>query len=91
MGTVSAMGMVEEAGVNETTVTWHLRHNHFPPHPTYMVPIAMDAIAAYNDGEFDKEIKLPAEVHFRGYSEVEAWQIIDGLNLQSFCNHEVEL
>lgn len=90
MGHMGAIGMAEEAGVNETTITWHLLNNHFPPHDVALVPVALAAIEALNEGESARVIKLPEIVTYRGQTEVAAWQIVDGLHLDAFLANEGE-
>lgn len=50
-----ADGNIELAGA----VSWHLTSNHFPPLPTFFVPVAIAAIHAAQDGEWDEELNLP--------------------------------
>ena len=90
MGHIGAIGMAEEAGVNETTMTWHLLNNHYPPHDVALVPVALAAIDAMNEGESARVIKLPEIVTYRGQTEVAAWQIVDGLHLDAFLANEGE-
>lgn len=91
MGSLSAQAMAEHAGVNETTMTWHLRSNHFPPHPHFMVPVAMAAVDALNEGDNDREIELPKDVEFKGRTKIAAWEIAESLHLWDFVDVEVEL
>ena len=90
MGHSSAQDMAEYGGVNETTITWHLTSNHFPPHDVALVPVALAALDAMREDEPDRVIELPEIVTYRGQTEVEAWEIVSGLNLQAFLTDEGE-
>ena len=43
----------------ETAITIQLRSNHYPPVPHSMVPVCIEALDAYNEGDHDKRIPLP--------------------------------
>ena len=58
MGHLSAMDMAAHADL-DTALSWHLRSNHYPPVPTFMIPLAKAAIEAFNDGEPDRVLELP--------------------------------
>lgn len=69
----------------EAAIGWHLRSNHYPPHPAFMVPVALAAIEAVNEGDYDRVIDLPDEVVFQdGRTSVEARLIVDSLHLGAF-------
>ena len=63
MGSLGALGMadqVSEGNISlQRAVSWHLSSNHYPPHPPYMVPVALAAIEAGNEEEWDRDIELP--------------------------------
>lgn len=63
MGRLGALGMAEQVGEGNIAlrqaVSWHLTSNHYPPHPSYMVPVALAAIEAGQDEEWDRELELP--------------------------------
>lgn len=94
MGSAQAQGMAEFAGVNETTMAWHLQSNHYPPHPSFMIAPAIQAVEAINEKDPDRIIELPEGVEFRdGRSELPAWEWADALHLWDFVAEgaEVEL
>jgi hypothetical protein len=77
---MGALGMAEQvAGGNAsltTAVSWHLSSNHFPPVPAFMVPVAIAAIEAGNDEDWDRELELPLgcvehKVVIAGWNETE--------------------
>lgn len=91
MGTMSAMGMVEEAGVNELTLGWHLQSNHYPPIPKAMIPVALEAIDAYNEEDVERTISLRDICQFQGKDSAPAYEIVDYMHLHSFIDYEEEL
>jgi hypothetical protein len=72
----------------EQAITIQLRSNHYPPVPYSMVPICIDAIYAYNEGDYQKEIKLPEGVLWRGQEYAPAAAIIDSHHLDAWCNSD---
>lgn len=94
MGSQAAQDMAEVGGVNEVTMTWHLRSNHYPPHPSFMIPFALEAVEALNEEDEDRSIDLPDGAEFRdGRTALPAWEIADALHLWDFvaAGSEVEL
>ena len=65
----------------ETAITIQLRSNHYPPVPHSMVPVCIEALDAYNEGDHDKLIQLPEGVTWRGEITSPASAIIDGHHL----------
>jgi len=72
----------------EQAITIQLRSNHYPPVPYSMVPICIEAIYAYNEGDYQKEIKLPEGVLWRGQESAPAAAIIDSHHLDAWCNSD---
>lgn len=59
MGSLAAYDMVEQGVDIDVALSWHLRSNHYPPVPSFMIPLAKAAIEAFNDGEPDRVLELP--------------------------------
>ena len=60
LGAAAFAEQVDEGNVSlRTAVHWHLTSNHFPPHPTWMVPVALAAIGAVQNEDWDFDIDLP--------------------------------
>lgn len=63
MGRTQAIGFAEavDDGLIDLrgAVHYHLLHNHYPPHPAFMVPVAVAAVEAGQDEEWDQDIVLP--------------------------------
>ena len=84
MGHASAQGMVEVAGVNEMTLSWHLTSNHYPPLPTTLVPVALQAIEHAGDDEWDALLDLPEGIIFKDQSSAPVHEIISNFHLEAF-------
>jgi hypothetical protein len=85
MGSMTAIDLAtNDYGLGlETQMTIHLTSNHYPPVPTSMVPVCIEAIDAVNtDGDWDRQITLPEGVSWRGMSEVSASVIIEAHHLE---------
>lgn len=84
MGYLSALDM-REHGEEEVALRWHLGHNHFPPIPYDMIPVAKKAIANAKAGEWGKRVKLPPGVRHRAtgqYATTEA--LVRHMHLDAF-------
>lgn len=93
MGTTGAMGMSDAVNhhmVNlDAALHWHLQHNHYPPIPVGMIPVAKAAIEALNEDDCERDIELPEGVMFRdGSTSVPAWQIAESMHLYPFVDND---
>lgn len=88
MGNLQATEMANSGLDLESTLSWHLQVNHYPPVPTVMVPICMEAIDAYWEDNLDKEIALPEGVFFKGMPTAPARDIIIQHHLDAWCSEE---
>lgn len=84
MGALQASEMMEVTPDLTTLLTWHLRHNHYPPVPLAMVEVCEQAIDAILADESDNSIQLPAGTLYRGRTEAPAWAIADAHHLHTF-------
>lgn len=94
MGSQSAQDMAEFGGVNETTMSWHLQSNHYPPVPSVMIAPCLSAVDALNEEDEERLIDAPEGVEFRdGRTAVPAWQWAESFHLWDFvaAGAEVEL
>lgn len=66
----------------DTSLHYHLRHNHFPPVSAVFVDIAKQAIELANQGEYDTEIEMPNGI------TLEVRHIIEGLHLEFYLDEE---
>jgi len=68
----------------EQQISIHFSSNCYPPIPQFMVSVAIEAINACNDEQYDLEIELPAGVSFRNSTTVTAINAVDNLRLESW-------
>lgn len=85
MGRANLEGMLEIADI-DTTLSWHLQSNHYPPVPLSMIPVCKAAIDAGNEEDWDKQIELPEGVSYRGSKTAPASVIIEQHHLESFLS-----
>lgn len=89
MGRAALEGMLDPqfAMDRAAVLEWHLRSNHFPPHPRWMIPLAEQAIDACKAGEYEKLIALPEGVEHRRFGRsVPARELVEALHLAEFLN-----
>jgi hypothetical protein len=82
MGSVTALGIQESVLDLETQLAYHLQGNHYPPVPLSMVEPCIEAIDAYYDEDYRREIALPEGVFWRGQVTAPADAIIEQHHLQ---------
>lgn len=87
MGALQAQEMAELTDI-DTALTWHLRANHYPPVPIEMVAVCKEAIEAYNDYDYYREIELPLGTSYRGLTTAPASAIVDAHHLDAWIDSE---
>ena len=55
----------------------HLQYNFYPPITSSMVIPCVEAIEAYNDEDYDREIEMPQGVEYKGRDTAPAWAIVE--------------
>jgi hypothetical protein len=88
MGTLQAVEMIEHGG-REVALSWHMSSNLFPAPPSYMLPVAAEAIEAARDEDWHREIPLPAGVTWRGKTSVPARAVIKNFRLEAFLGEDI--
>lgn len=83
MGSMSAESMLEEAGLDKALV-WHLQSNHYPPIPTSMIPACLRAIENAKAGKWNKKIKLPEGVTWKGKKYTVTNALVEHAHLKTF-------
>ena len=68
----------------EQQVAIHFASNCYPPVPQFMVSVAVEAINACNDEQYDLEIELPKGVTFRNSTTLTAINAVDNLRLEAW-------
>lgn len=85
MGSNFATDLAENIDISlESAIGMHLQGNHYPPVPLSMVQPCIEAIDAYYDEDFDKEIEMPEGVSYRGKTTAPAWAIIEQHHLSAW-------
>ena len=83
MGYTTALGLAEDLSL-EAGLAYHLQANHYPPVPVSMVDACIEAIDAYYEEDFDREINLPEGISWRGQDTAPAHAIIDAHHLDAW-------
>lgn len=72
----------------EDKVSMHLRGNIYPPVPLSMVQPCVEAIDAYLDEDYSREIQLPEGISWKGITTAPAHAIVEGHRLDGFLMQE---
>jgi hypothetical protein len=83
MGYNTALDLAQELDL-ESAIGYHLQGNHYPPVPLSMVQPCIDAIDAYYEDDFNKEIEMPEGVFYKGRTTAPAWAIIEQHHLNAW-------
>lgn len=89
MGSLSAYDMAHYGSLRQG-LTWHLTSNHYPPVPSSMVQVCVEAIEAFHDEDYDRTIHLPEGVSWRNYSVVPAHVVVDEFHLDPWVSQDLE-
>jgi hypothetical protein len=87
MGYNTALDLAQEFDL-ERSIGYHLQGNHYPPVPLSMVQPCIDAIDAYYDEDYRREIDLPQGVLWRGQVTAPADAIIEQHHLNAWLPEE---
>ena len=94
MGSTLAMELSDQVAMDsiklDQALIWHLTGNHYPPVPTSMVEPCKKAIEFANDGEWNKRVKLPEGITWKGFKTAPASAIIEAHHLEFFLEQEDE-
>lgn len=75
----------DELGLDlEAAIGYHLQGNHYPPVPLSMVEPCIDAIDAYHDEDYDRLIKLPSPITWKGKDSAPASAIVEAHHLDAW-------
>jgi hypothetical protein len=86
MGLTTALALEEDLSL-ETGLAYHLQANHYPPVPVAMVQPCIDAIDAFYEEDFDREINLPEGISWRGQTTAPASAIAEAHHLDAWLPH----
>lgn len=91
MGRMSLLGMKEMMDNEDALLEWHLRHNHYPPHPLALVATAKEALAKCRAGELDSCVELPRGIQWKdGSTWVKASTLVKSFHLEDFLEQNEE-
>ena len=78
MGSNMAYDLAESDLIDlDTQIRIHLTSNHYPPVPVSMTQACLDAIDAWWDEDYNREISLPEGVSYRGNTTAPASAIVE--------------
>jgi hypothetical protein len=87
MGYSTALDLSNELDI-EVAIGYHLQGNHYPPVPLSMVEPCIEAIDAFYDEDYNREIALPEGVLWRGQVTAPASAIIEQHHLDAWLPEE---
>lgn len=88
MGSNFARDLSESVAMNQlrlrNALIYHLRGNHYPPVPLSMVDPCIRAIKYAKKGLWNKHVRLPKDVSFRGKRTAPVGDVIEAHHLEFF-------
>ena len=90
MGRNFASDLTETSLTLEQQIAIHFSSNCYPPVPQFMVSVAVEAINAVNDEQYDLEIELPPFVTFNDSTTITAINAVDNLRLEAWTYNNNE-
>lgn len=87
MGYSTALDLSNELDL-EVAIGYHLQGNHYPPVPLSMVEPCIEAIDAFYDEDYNREIALPEGISWRGQVTAPASAIVDAHHLNAWLPEE---
>ena len=87
MGYNTSLDLATELDL-EVAIGYHLQGNHYPPVPLSMVEPCIEAIDAFYDEDYNREIALPEGVLWRGQVTAPASAIIEQHHLDAWLPEE---
>jgi hypothetical protein len=87
MGYNTALDLSNELDI-EVAIGYHLQGNHYPPVPLSMVEPCIEAIDAFYDEDYNREIALPEGISWRGQVTAPASAIIEQHHLEAWLPEE---
>ena len=96
MGYSTAVDMDNNTDTLEDALKMHFRGNCYPPIPSAMVPVGVEAINNVVEAEIcrdydmlDAPIQLPEGIEFRGSNTVSSIDAVEKLFLGAFVDNEL--
>lgn len=88
MGLMTTLAISEFELPLEDQIGMHLRGNLYPPVPMSMIKPCVEAIDAYLDEDYSREIELPEGISWKGITTAPAHAIVEGHRLDGFLMQE---
>lgn len=89
MGSNFATDLAENIDISlEQAIGYHLQGNHYPPVPLSMVQPCIEALDAYYEEDFNREIEMPEGVSYKGKTTAPAFAIIEQHHLNAWLPEE---
>ena len=67
-------------------VSYHLQHNHYPPVPTNMIPVCMQALEECVHGDMHELLDLPEDTTYKGATNAPAYAICESHHMYDFVH-----
>lgn len=83
------LSLMEEMPIVQQ-INLHLQCNFYPPVPSSMVFACIEAIEAYNDEDYDRQIEMPQGVLYQGKDTAPAHAIVSQHHLDPWIMYEEE-
>ena len=90
MGRLGAESMAGQDISLETALSWHLQSNHYPPVPSSMIPVCVEAIEKAAAGDYNDAVELPGPISYKGSSEAPVWAVVEAHHLEPWIETEEE-
>lgn len=87
MGYNTAVDLSNELDL-EVALGYHLQGNHYPPVPLSMVQPCIEAIDAFYEEDYNREIEMPEGVTYKGRNTAPASAIIEQHHLDAWLPEE---
>ena len=88
MGSNTAKDLAENVIDIKQSISIHLTGNHYPQVPLTMVEPCIEAIYAASDGDWDRLIKLPSGITWKGQTSAPVSAIVEAHHLDVWINSE---
>ena len=90
MGSITAYDLSESVMLDElrleNALMYHLTGNHYPSLPISLIPVCKRVITHYNNGEYNKQVRLPKGITYKGKTLAPVMVCIDNWHLQWFLD-----
>lgn len=90
--TTEFAGAVDDGRIQlAIALEWHLRSNHYPPHPAALVPVALRAVELASDDLWDEDIDLPEGIEYKDGTTITVYEAIEAFHLDAFVASDQDI